>query len=60
MTVDVDLDHGTETSLSAFSTVKLLVFILFSHCALWKEVTVHSHTAEWGARFPFFEGRKSV
>ena len=35
-------------------------FYLFSHCALWKEVTVHSHTAGWGARLPFFEGRKSM
>ena len=32
--------------------------LLFSHCALWKEVTVHSHTAGWGVRLPFFEGRK--
>ena len=35
-------------------------FLLFSHCALWKEVTVHSHTAGWGVRLPFFEGRKSM
>ena len=60
MTVDVDLDHRTETSLSVFSTVKLLVFPpVFTLCSLEGSHCAQPHR-RMGSQAPLLWGQKNL